>query len=242
MKAKKILFLSTLAVTWMLTVETYADVKTNKPADQWYISGFLGTHLSANGRTKIPAIASDPPLTSHPVYNKGYNIDLGIGYKFHQSFRIEGQLGYQDLPMKKINDAIGPNTVTQVKNSDTKLFSFFINGYYDLRLSRHWIPYFGAGLGYLKVWNAITPTPPIPVAPGLFFTEKKINYNTFGYQGILGIAARLPHNILLNLNYKYFSTFDKKAMGRTNLGPDGYLTKQRVTSNVVSFGIIYFFN
>ena len=133
--------------------------------------------------------------------------------------------------MNKINDAIGVGIVTNLKNSHTELFSLFVNGYYDFSLCQHWIPYLGVGAGYINVRNSIKPTPPIPVSQNLFFTKKTLNYNTFGYQGILGMEYQLTNNIILSLRYKYFSTFEMKTTGQTNLGADGYKTKQKVTSN-----------
>lgn len=241
MTINRILLLSIFLVARILNVETYANAITTNPSYYWYIGSFLGMQFTANGNTKIPSIFSKPPLTSKPVYHCESTVGLNVGYKFYKSFRVEGEFAYQDFPMNKIIDAVGPDTVTNVKNSATELFSFFINNYYDLKLDQHWISYLGAGLGYVVVQNIIRPIPPIPVSAGLFFTKKELNYDTFGYQAVLGLAYQLSHNLIFNLNYKYFSTFKINATGRTNLGPDDHKTKQRVTSNAVSFGISYFF-
>jgi opacity protein-like surface antigen len=207
----------------------------------WYVGGFLGTQLKTDGNTKIPSINAKPPLTSEPIYHKGYNLSFNVGYKFYKSFRVESEFAYQFLPMKKINNAIGFGTVTNVSDSYTKLSALFINSYYDFRLFQHWIPYVGVGIGYVAVRNTIKPSPPIPVSPDLFFTKKNINYNAVGYQGMLGLFYQLRDNVILGLKYKYFSTLEMKATGQTNLGPDGYKTKQKISNNTILFGVNYFF-
>ena len=73
MNINKILLLNIFVIILFINVEAYAN--TLAP---WYIGGFLGTQLNANGNTKIPSIASKPPLTSEPVYDKGYNLVLTL--------------------------------------------------------------------------------------------------------------------------------------------------------------------
>ncbi len=251
MKVNKILLLSVFAITFFINVEACAgailyaknsSIIQTKPVRHWYLGGFLGTNLSTSGDTRIPSILSKPSLTSEPVYDRGYVLGLNVGYRFHHSFRIEGELAYQNLPMNKIRDAIGQGITTNVRDSQTRLFSLFVNGYYDFRLFQRWMPYFGLGVGYVEVNNTIKPVSPVPVGPGLFFTKKTLNYNTFGYQGMLGVQYQLTQNVALELNYKYFSTFEAKTRGRTNLGPDGYKTKQTIINNMISFGVRCFFN
>lgn len=239
MKVDKILLLTVFLLAAFLNAKAYANTIT--PAENWYIGGFLGSQFQTNGDTEIPSIASKPPLTSEPVYGEGYALNLNVGYKFLKSFRIEGELAYQNLPIKKINNAVGVGIVTNVKNSDTQLSSLFFNSYYDLKLYQHWISYLGVGIGYVDVRNTIKPTPPVPVSQNLFFTRKNVNYDTFGYQGILGVGYQLTHNVILNLNYRYFSTFETKATGQTNLGPESYKTKQKITTNAILFGVRYCF-
>lgn len=233
--------ISLIVIACFINVAVYANTITPDPTGHWYVGGFLGAQLAANGNTEIPSIASKPSLTSEPVYDKGLVLSVNVGYKFRESFRIEGEFVRQDLPINKINNAIGFGTVTNVSNSHTELFSLFVNSYHDFRLSQHWMPYLGVGIGYVAVRNTIKPTSPISVAQNIFFTEKELNYYTFGYQGILGVDYQLADNFILSLNYKYFSTFEKQVAGQTNLGMDGYQTKQKITTNTVLFGVKYFF-
>lgn len=235
--------LNIFVIILILNIDIYANTITSEQANRWYMGGYLGTQFSASGKTKIPSINSNPPLTSYPAYHSKGSFGVSIGRKLNKLFHIEGEFGYQVLPVYKIGNAIGLNTVTNVKNSYTEQFSFFINGYYNLLKfdQQSWIPYLGVGLGYIRAKNTIKPTPPIPVSEGLFFTKKHLDYNSFGYQGTLGLAYHLTHNIVLNLNYRYSSTFDTKAVGRTNLGPDRYKTKQRIAINTILFGINYYF-
>lgn len=211
--------------------------------NHWYFGMYAGAIFSANGDTHIPSIFSKPPLTSEPVYHSGAAGGLNIGYQLPNAFRIESELNYQYLPMSKINNAIGEGTVTYVTHSHTNLFSLFINSYYDFYIVNcsRFHPYFGVGAGYVKVKNTIQPAPPIPVAPGLFFTKKDINYDTAGYQGILGAAYKLNNQTYINFNYKYFSTLNQNATGHTNLGPDGYKTRQKIKDHIISIGVQYYF-
>lgn len=155
------------------TIRAYATPVLSIQSQQWYIGSYIGALLKGHGDTEIPAIASREALTSEPVYDAGNTFGFNLGYKFLSTFRIEGEAAYQNLSMYKINNAIGPGTVTSVNYSQTKLLSLFTNSYYDFKLFQHATPYLGAGIGYIKVKNMIHPIQPIPVAPHLFFTEKK---------------------------------------------------------------------
>jgi opacity protein-like surface antigen len=219
----------------------FAKTTDNNFDPNWYVGGNLGTHFSSNGDTYIPSIFSKPPLKSEPMYRSGISTNLNLGYTFLRSFRIEGEIGYQNLPMYKINDAIGAGTVIYAKNSNTNLFSTFINAYYNFNGFNRLIPYIGLGSGYVNVQNIIKPNPPIPVSPNVFFQKKILTYDTWGYQGILGAMYQLKQNICLGLNYRYFATFKQEKTGHTNIGPDGYKTKQEITTNIVSIAIQYAF-
>src|SRR3990167_9702874 len=140
----KILIIHLLIPAFVINTKTFAATTSQ----HWYTGGFLGTSLKASGKTKIPSIDSKPPLTSEAVCGSGYMFGLNLGYKFAAPFRIETELAYQNLPIKKIDDAIGPGTVVETKNSATTITSLFINGYYDLRLFPKFTPYLGLGLGY----------------------------------------------------------------------------------------------
>ena len=209
----------------------------------WYIGGWIGTHLNANGDTHIPSILSNPPLKSEPVYQSGSSWQLALGKQMTSSFRLESMLSFQNLPMIRIDNAIGENTVVTVNHSYTNLFSFFINAYYNFNYPTWFIyPYLGIGAGYVKVKNMIRPESPIPVSPGSFFTKKELNYDTWGYQGALGVIYPLSKNFDIDFKYNYFSTLNTKATGQTNLSPDPYQTKQKISNNIVSLGLRYFIN
>ena len=228
-----------LAIIFIVSNPVYAYFPKH-----WYIAGFLGKSNNVSGDTKIPSIVSRPPLTSEPVYQTGNTFEFAFGNQVISNFRIEGMMSYQDLPMNKINNAIGQGTVTYVNDSYTRLFSFFANAYYDFNSDPAWIvhPYIGLGGGYVNIKNMIRPASPIPVAPGIFFTKKELNYATFGYQGIFGITYPLSKNFLLDLNYKYFATLKKETTGFTNLGSDQYQTSQKISDNMISLGVRYYFN
>lgn len=208
---------------------------------RWYVGGLIGAPFSVSADTSIPSIAGRPPLTSQPVFTTGYDLALRFGYLFQSHIRLEGQVGYQNVPMSKINNAIGANTVTPVSNSYTSLLSALLNAYYNFDLNSRFVPYVGIGAGVVRVNNMIKPTAPIPVAPGLFFTRKELNYDTFGYQGLIGLMYQVSNNWNAALEYQYFSTLNNQSTGQTNLGPDSYQTNQRVSTNTIAFSLNYLF-
>jgi opacity protein-like surface antigen len=208
----------------------------------WYVGGYLGTHFDSNGDTHIPAIGSSPPLKSEPVYQNGFVSQLNLGVR-DENVRLEGEFSFQNLPMNRINDAIGRGRTIAVSQSYTNLFSFFFNGYYDFNFYTCWkiYPYVGLGTGYVKVRNMIRPSSPIIDVSGLLLTKKEVNYDTWGYQGILGIIYTFTENIHLDFNYKYFATIRNETRGLTNVRLDRYHTKQKITDHMILFGIKYYF-
>lgn len=245
MKTKKILLASIFVLTFFLNAgidaETIHNTKTTsivqtKPVRHWYAGGFVGTNIATSGDTKIPG------LTSFPDYDTGYILGINVGHRFDHSFRIEGEFTYQDLPFNKVDDAVGRGTTTKMHDSETTLFTLFVNGYYEFRLFQRCTPYLGFGIGYVDVDNTIKPTTPVQIGPNLFIFKKTIDYNVFGYQGILGINYKLRDHADLELNYKYFSTVEGKGRGKTNLGSEPNKTEQKVVNNIISVGFRYFFH
>lgn len=217
--------------------------RSSAPQSTWYIQTDLGTQFAFKADTEIPSIFSKPPLRSQPIYRAGPQLGLHIGYLFNKPFRLETELSYRHLPMSQIQNAIGEGSVTALKQSYTDVYSIFLNGLYDFHLSDAPIfPYMGLGAGYVYVKNQIRPDPSIPVGGGIFFTQKKLFQHTWGYQGIIGIAYSLSPSFRLGLDYRYLETRAQWTRGETNLGKDGYLTKQKLTDSMLACNLTYFLN
>lgn len=209
----------------------------------WYFQTSLGTHMDFSANTQIPSIFSKPPLESQPVYAKGSALDFHLGYVFSKPFRIEAEMAYKHLPMRKIQNAIGYGTVTDLNESYTDVFSLFLNGLYDFHFCDSPIfPYVGLGAGYVYIQNQIRPDPIIPVGGGIFFTQKKLTQSTLGYQGMIGLAYSFSKSLRLGLDYRYLQTQARWTRGQTNLGKDSYLTKQKITDSMLALNLMYFFN
>ncbi|MEM8952350.1 MAG: porin family protein [Pseudomonadota bacterium] len=69
-------------------------------------------------------------------YDTGFAISGQVGYQF-DSFRLEGEFGYQGLEGLSENDV----------NSDVDVGRFTLNGYIDLPVAPNFGPYVGGGFG-----------------------------------------------------------------------------------------------
>jgi opacity protein-like surface antigen len=219
---------------FLLTSLLFCHLAQAKIANNpWYIGYFGEVNISSSGTTNNPSIQ----LVSEPIYRAGYNQGLSLGYKINPIFHLALELSYLKMSMDRINNAI-PGQITFLQNSSTKITPLMLNGYLNLKPIKNWTPFIGLGLGYVSFRNTIRPNPPI-VAPFGVFTEKTLNFNDFGYQGIIGFRYPITQRLHVDFHYKYFATSNASNKGSTNLGPETNISQQKMKIQFFGFNFSY---
>lgn len=167
-----------------------------------YVGAFGGVSVpSAN----IPSgyVSGLPAIKN--VLKTGYDLGLNAGYRF-SDFRAELQARYIRNAFKKID-----------KKAHFNLTTIMVNGYYDINLGSSFVPFVGAGIGYVH------PT----VSEGVV---TKSDNDHFGYQGIVGVAYNVTKNISVDASYTY--------LGWTR----SHKTDPKVHQNLINLGVNYYFS
>lgn len=116
------------------------------------------------------------------AWNTGYDIGVQAGYLI-SNFRVEWAISYLNHTLEQASDfAVGITTIMG-------------NAYYDFSYGNYVIPFVGIGGGYLSSWLSYTPQN----------FNNGLTKNTFGYQGIFGIALPITDKIGFDLSYHYLA-------------------------------------
>lgn len=105
-------------------------------------------------------------------YDTGYGLNVAAGYNVNP-FRVEAEFGYKTADLDN-------------ENVDLSVFSYMVNGYYDLKVEGPVTPFFGAGIGIIN-------------------GEIDDDYDdtVFGYQLSAGLSAAVNKNVNFDLYYRF---------------------------------------
>lgn len=132
------------------------------------------------------------------VKNKaGYAVGIFGGYKFDNSFRVEGELAY-----RKNNYHVNFDNYDKIKiASHISTFTYMVNVLYDFEEVSNYIPnvvpYLGVGAGYGHQHAHVK------VKDDSEYHSANRNSNGFVAQGIAGIGYRLTESTTLGVEYRY---------------------------------------
>ncbi len=165
-----------------------------------------------------PAIASGTALGWTTEFDKGLDLNLLGGYRFDNGLRVELQGVYNRAGVDRHrNLAVGGTvidaldsavltrgtpaatnpTVGQVLSTDKgkiKSLGAFGNVLYDFKVSDNFMPYLGAGIGFLSTKVAYNPSTVAVV------NDKK---TVFAYQAIVGATYKISPSFELFGQYAY---------------------------------------
>jgi opacity protein-like surface antigen len=143
-----------------------------------------------------------------PKFETGFATALSLGYKFHNGFRVEGEVAYRRNQLKKKHwfrdDSYGEyseNNKVTISGS-THSWSGMANLLYDFDCVSSYlpqvVPYVGFGLGYTHVSAHIKGH-----ENGKHECIKG-SANGLAGQAIAGVSYRLTDSTSLGLEYRYF--------------------------------------
>ena len=142
-------------------------------------TGTDGLYVSAQGGAAIaPGFSGDNGSTD----KTGYNFGGALGYQTGP-FRAEGEVSY----LKNSFD-FGSGT------EKIGAFRLMANGYYDFMTGTQFVPYVGAGIGYVRFNEEASA----------FGLTDSSHQSSFGYQGIAGIGYNVTPAVMVGLEYRYF--------------------------------------
>lgn len=156
----------------------------------------------------------------------GFNGEVGIGYRFNETFRSDITLGYGSFGgVQQTLSLPGVASATLASNSNIEYFTAMVNGYLDIPIRNRdgsrsrWSPYLGAGLGYGNL-----------TVPDCSFSTACFSGGSgggFAYQGKIGLSYRTTPqgSLFLEGAYTGFSgptingvDFDNFGAWRLNVG------------------------
>jgi outer membrane protein OmpA-like peptidoglycan-associated protein len=182
---------STLAgavmVAALTQVSSFAHAQ-GQPTTGWYMGGGAG----ANFEEKNRFIGGGATATDS--YGAGYVGTLNLGYGFGNNLRIEGEPGYRNNQVDKVNGANG--------SGRTQMATMMFNALYDFNQVTTPLlpltPHIGAGVGYAHVWNRSTQNG-VGVSGG---------DDVPAFQAIAGLDYSLTPNEKIGLDYRYLIAHD----------------------------------
>ena len=124
-------------------------------------------------------------------FDPGFGLAAAVGYDFLNGIRTELEIGYKMNDVDKIRVSGSPSAGFK---GDMSAFTVMGNVFYDFLPNEKVSPFLGAGIGFAN----------------LDFDISDINVsdddNVFAYQLMAGIAYALNHNLILDVQYRFFGT------------------------------------
>lgn len=196
------------------------------------ISGLFATPVLANpyvsGSVGSGSLAdSDITLAGQPVvikFKSGVPFSGAIGFK-EDLYRVEAAIGYQSNDLDSVK--FGASPVQASTGASVSIFSYLVNGYYDVDLKGSVAPYVTAGIGGASITMKSTAKP----------DQSK---SGLAYQFGAGIGVKASENMVFDLGYRYFKTTSKDAEFHTN-SSDTVLADVPVASHHFMAGVRYSF-
>lgn len=168
-----------------------------------------------------------PPFTFAIESKIGITFAAALGYDFG-SFRVEAEAGYQVNDL----DFIGGLVFADDEPGDVVVFSYLLNGYYDIHTTTALTPFISAGLGVAKVeFDGFDPSNRAGGAPNTGGGGGAGDL-VFAYQIGAGMGYAVTEKVTIDANYRFFGTSDPEY---------GSNTTWEFTSHNFFLGIRYYF-
>lgn len=130
-------------------------------------------------------------------FDVGYTGALSLGYKFHNGFRVEGEVSYRHNKLKSFD--VGSLSMSDFHaKGHTTSTSIMGNVLYDFDFGSCVTPYIGAGIGYTNLHAKIEGHDN--------FSHEKFSGSEKGLavQGIVGASYALCEKTAVGVEYRYF--------------------------------------
>ena len=244
-----------LAAAFSLGIAVSAAPDARAAEGDWYMGlqmpiMFIDDTESDTKGTSLNTQANPPafvPYNAEAVseYGTGFKFAGVVGYELGGGLRVEGELFFARAKVDKVTyQGISsggmpvPIEVDVPISGNAKQFGGFASAWYDFRTGTDWIPYFGAGVGFIRVdqsdleyddndlaeavataaargvnQNAPAVTLPPGYVPGISRKD-----TTFAYHFGVGIGYRLNDKTTLQLGYRLQSASGLEFSGRNATG------------------------
>jgi opacity protein-like surface antigen len=145
----------------------------------------------------------DGALSGDVDSDPGFGGSLTVGYHVLDNVRVEfeGTLDVNDVDTASPVTAAAPAARNPDGIGDTITLGAFANGYYDIDTGTAFTPYFGGGLGVLR----------IDAEYGAFGLNDKDHVPA--YQWMLGVSWNVTRQTALTLGYRYRAAIDDPEFG-----------------------------
>lgn len=165
----------------------------------WYFGFFAGSaHLSNNIRNPHNRL----PSLTRANYHDGYDAGFNLGFQTSSHFRYNTQYSHIHADIKNVVVSGTTNSALGHANSDAIL----VNIIYDLKPNHFFVfPYIGIGAGFSHMDINIHHSNLGSVNGGIVTTTRVKDYE-YAYQGLIGLAANIGENWMVDLGYRHFCT------------------------------------
>jgi opacity protein-like surface antigen len=176
-----------------------------------------------------------PDVTWKNSYNNGFLLSVAGGYQFTQNWRSDLEFVYQNM-RRNISGTYGWREVdTATKNvyatsagnpitgasSNTNLYSFMTNGYYDFKNQSKWTPSVGAGIGIAWInsgrtvkdntLNVDDPAVPLVQTAPVSQLSPALSGTAFAWQLKAGVTYAWTEQTSILIQYRLFGTSQFQA-------------------------------
>lgn len=251
-----------------------ATVAADARADDsgWYFGMQMPIMFIDDTESKTKGTSLDPTpgssviipyqATATSEYDAGFKLAGVVGYEFGDGLRVEGELFFARAKVDKVTykgvrygGTPVPIEVDIPTTGSAKQTGAFASAWYDFHTGTDWIPYFGAGIGFIRVDQSDLeyddnrlaeqtatalaraaalaqgqdPTTVLPVTllPG-YVPGISRKDTTFAYHIGVGIGYRLNEKTTLQFGYRLQNGNDLEFSGRNMTGTVNVDTEMRV--------------
>jgi opacity protein-like surface antigen len=198
---------NTCAAVLLVLVPGMAAAQQPPPpaASPWYVTVSGGAAFAANSTytTNVAGLGVNADVS----WSTGYGFLAGPGYRVLDWLRVEGELGYLNIPTNSASATLSNGTLFPRTRVDATLrgFAIFANGVLDWRASAMFVPYAGAGLGLVHYFSSDVGVPGVTV-------DRARSATNFALQVKAGLGVTLTPNIVLAPEYR-FIWIDRSSNG-----------------------------
>lgn len=151
-----------------------------------YVSGNIGTTMSNDATTSIVGISGNADIE----YDTGFSFGGALGYDLGNNTRVEGEVAYRTADLDRVSGPGGSFALT----GELNVFSFLVNGYYDIKVDAPVTPFITGGIGFANT----------EIADG----DDSVDDNVFAYQLGAGLSYAVDNQMTIDFGYRYMSTSD----------------------------------
>ncbi|MBI4842778.1 MAG: porin family protein [Nitrospirae bacterium] len=183
-------------------------------AEGLYVGGNLGATLGNDSPFTFHVAGYADSASADTEYDTGLLVGGRLGYDLGGNKRIEGEVSYYKSGLARNIEFAGSHILT----GDLNIFTFFFNGFYDIKAGPRVKPFLGAGIGIMN----------IEIQDGV-----SLHDNAFAFQMGGGLGVALNEKLTLDFGYKYLASTDLTFKG------DGYSIDSKYSSNNLYLGLRY---